>query len=299
MNSQPYLVLPNKCQDFIDYIVNKRQGKKLTFLPTSLWEIPDINPIISTIVGDDNPEIRKKIFIKGAYKDKPKKYSEFKPDIALRCLEYYGFEGCSVVDPFMGRATRGVVSALLNQDYIGYDVSPTTIEWANNNGFQTVNNFFGEQRAVGIMSDGCKLDFTNDNSVDLIFTCPPYWNLEVYEDVPDELSHCRTYNEFLDKMNVCSANCFRVLKPFGFCVFVIGDWKSDGEFYHFSVDLINIFEKNRFYTHDIAINKIYSWLSSQLTRGQNITYRYLGKMHEYIIVFRKQPKAFIVGKGEK
>ena len=295
--SQAPLISVNECQMFLDYVANKRQGKQLTFLPVSLWEIPKINPIISSIVGDDNPEIRKRVFIKGAYKDKPKKYSEFKPDIALRCLEYYGFEGCTVVDPFMGRATRGVVSALLNQDYIGYDVSPVTVEWANNNGFQTVNDFLGEPRAIGIIGDGCELDFTPDNSVDLIFTCPPYWNLEIYENAPDELSHCKTYGEFLDKILECSANCFRILKPLGFCVFVVGDWKSNGIFYHFSVDLISIFEKNGFYTHDIAINKVYSWLSSQLTRGQNIRYRYLGKMHEYIVVFRKQSKAFKFSKG--
>lgn len=292
--SQEPLIQANKCQDFLDYIANKRQGKKLTFLPVSLWEIPDINPIIASIVKDEDPALRKEVFIKGAYRDKPKRYSEFKPDVALRCLEYYGFEGCITIDPFMGRATRGTIAALLNQNYIGYDVSPAVVEWANAGAFTIVNEFLGKQRAKAIEGDGCLLTGTDSKSVDLVFTCPPYWNLEPYDGAPSDLSYCGTYEEFLGRIRVCAENCYRVLKLQGFCVFVVGDWKSKGAFYHFSVDLINIFEQAGFFTHDIGINKVYSWLSTQLTRGQNIRYRYLGKIHEYIIVFRKQEKAFRV-----
>ena len=293
------MIVNNDCQNFIDYIRKQKGDKDFSFIPVSIWDIPNINLIISSIVKDENIEIRKEVFVKGAYKDNPKRFSEFKPDVALRCLEYYGFTNCNTLDPFMGRATRGVVSALLGQNYIGLDISPKVVDWANDNAFKIVNNFLGEERAKGVVGDGCLLKEFQDRSIDLIFTCPPYWNLEIYDDeVENELSHCYSYKNFLERLTICSFNCFRVLKEGGFAVFVVGDWKREGIFYHFGVDLINIFEKIGFYTHDIGINRVYSWLSSILTIRQNQKYRYLGKIHEYIIVFRKVEKSFAFGEDK-
>jgi len=41
------------------------------------------------------------------------------------------------------------------------------------------------------------------------------WNIETYEDVEGELSHYRTYNEFLERIQIAGANCYRILKPGG------------------------------------------------------------------------------------
>ena len=35
--------------------------------------------------------------------------------------------GDTIVDPFAGRMTRAYISASLGRDYVGYDVSPTTV----------------------------------------------------------------------------------------------------------------------------------------------------------------------------
>jgi len=82
-----------------------------------------------------------------------------------------------------------------------------------------------------------------ENCADLIFTCPPFWNIETYEDVEGELSHYRTYNEFLERIQIAGANCYRILKPGGFCVWVVADFRKDG-FKVFHRDVLDIFEKS-------------------------------------------------------
>ena len=67
-----------------------------------------------------------------------------------------------------------------------------------------------------------KLDFYSDGSADLVFSCPPYHNLEKYSDHPLDLSNM-SYADFCEAYADIIAKACRKLKDDRFAVFVVGD----------------------------------------------------------------------------
>lgn len=74
-----------------------------------------------------------------------------------------------------------------------------------------------------IQGDARNLSFIGDNSVHLVVTSPPYWNLKKYNDSPTQMGHIEDYEQFLDELNKVWAECLRVLVPGGRLVCVVGD----------------------------------------------------------------------------
>ena len=52
--------------------------------------------------------------------------SEFHAGLCEDIVRYWSLPGSRIVDPFMGRATRAVVSTMLKRDYYGFEISPST-----------------------------------------------------------------------------------------------------------------------------------------------------------------------------
>ena len=51
----------------------------------------------------------------------------------------------------------------------------------------------------------------NDNSIDLIVTSPPYWNVKDY-GIDDQIGFDQSLDDYLDSMNKVLKECYRVLK---------------------------------------------------------------------------------------
>lgn len=71
--------------------------------------------------------------------------------------------------------------------------------------------------------DARDLSFLGDQSVHLICTSPPYGSLKEYPSHPRQLGNIRSYDGFLEQMNVVLAECLRVLVPGGRVACVVGD----------------------------------------------------------------------------
>jgi DNA modification methylase len=71
--------------------------------------------------------------------------------------------------------------------------------------------------------DARELDWIADESVHLVVTSPPYWNLKKYNDAPGQLGHVQDYEQFLDELDKVWRHCFRALVPGGRVVCVVGD----------------------------------------------------------------------------
>ena len=74
-----------------------------------------------------------------------------------------------------------------------------------------------------INGDARDLSFLDDESVHLIVTSPPYWNLKRYQENPDQLGHIQDYEAFLNELEKVWRHVFRVLVPGGRLVCVVGD----------------------------------------------------------------------------
>lgn len=74
-----------------------------------------------------------------------------------------------------------------------------------------------------IQGDARNLSFLQDESIHLVVTSPPYWNLKQYNDNKDQLGHISDYEQFLTELTKVWQGCFRVLVPGGRMVCVVGD----------------------------------------------------------------------------
>ena len=74
-----------------------------------------------------------------------------------------------------------------------------------------------------INGDARDLSFLDDESVHLVVTSPPYWNLKRYNENPDQLGHIQDYETFLRELEKVWRHVFRVLVPGGRLVCVVGD----------------------------------------------------------------------------
>ena len=74
-----------------------------------------------------------------------------------------------------------------------------------------------------INGDSRDLSFLKNESIHLVVTSPPYWNLKRYNENPDQLGHINEYETFLSELEKVWREVFRVLVPGGRLVCVVGD----------------------------------------------------------------------------
>ena len=209
------------------------------------------------------------------------KFSEFHAGLAKNILYYWSVIDSVVVDPFAGRATRAFMTAALGRKYYGYEISPITMRRVKDH-----LKRFGMAPDL-YLSDGCEMSSTPDNFADLVMTCPPYHQLEKYESTPNQLSDIKNYEDFISKISVCAINMQRVLKPGGFLVWVCGDWRDGKEYRPFHADCINLFKSAGLVYHDLIVMRNQSPFAA-LQVGKVAAKRYTSKVHEFILVFRKE-----------
>jgi 1-aminocyclopropane-1-carboxylate deaminase/D-cysteine desulfhydrase-like pyridoxal-dependent ACC family enzyme len=125
---------------------------------------------------------------------------------------------------------------------------------------------------------------------DLVFSCPPYADLEVYSDDPRDLSAKakESYGLFLESYRAIIRNSCAMLKPGRFACFIVGDVRDkDGNYLNFVSDTIAAFRDAglHFYNEIILVT---SCGSLAIRVGKQFSgYRKVGKTHQNVLVFLK------------
>ena len=212
----------------------------------------------------------------------PADVSIFDPVLCEICYKWFNVEGGAILDPFAGGSVRGIVATKLGYDYTGFDLRPEQVE-ANVNNAQEIG-----VEPVWICDDSNNMDkYIDENSADMIFTCPPYFDLEVYSDNPNDLS-TMSYDEFASVYQSIVEKSVRALKNNRFAVFVVGDVRDKNGFIVSLRDLtIKCFEKCgvRLY-NDIVL--AVSLASASIRAGTPFNAsRKITRVHQYILVFYK------------
>ena len=130
-------------------------------------------------------------------------------------------------------------------------------------------------------------------AVDLVFTCPPYFNLEVYSNHPNDLSACGNYGLFIDGMTAVLQGANARLKENRFLVMVLGDLRNEAGFnYGLIADTIKAAQGLGLglYNEAILLTAVGS-LPVRVGKQFSVN-RKLGRAHQYVLVFYKgDPKA--------
>ena len=145
--------------------------------------------------------------------------SVFDPVIVELAVRWYSAPGGTVLDPFAGGSVRGIVASLLGRNYLGIDLRADQVEANREQGSIASPDY----PPIWVAGDSEKvLDGVEAESVDLVFSCPPYFDLEVYSDDPDDLSNM-DWESFLTSYYEIIRKAAKALKEDRFAVWVIGE----------------------------------------------------------------------------
>ena len=211
--------------------------------------------------------------------------SIFDPVLCEIAYRWFCPAGGRVLDPFAGGSVRGIVANYLGYKYTGVELRAEQIK-ANKKQSKTV---LPGSKPEWLQGDSANIKaLTKGKPCDLVFSCPPYYNLEVYSDLEGELSAKKTYKEFLVGYRAIIKNCVDMLKANRFACFVVGDMRDKKGFYrNFVSDTIAAFVDAGAGLYNDAI-LVTAVGSLPIRAGRQFqSGRKLGKTHQNILVFYK------------
>lgn len=206
------------------------------------------------------------------------------PYVPRNIIKRYSKPGEKVLDVFVGSGTTLVEAKLLGRRSIGVDINPKAIELARENTTFESRNMYEPQLRCG---NACKLDFIEDNSIDLVCTHPPYANIIQYSDgIEGDISTYST-EDFLESMQLISKELWRVLKTSKYCAFLIGDMRKNRNVIPLGFKTLEIFQKNGFTLKEIVIKEQHNCRSTDKWKEKSIQYNFLLLAHEYLFILEK------------
>lgn len=208
--------------------------------------------------------------------------SIFDPVLCEIIYNWFCTKNGIVFDPFAGGSVRGIVAEMLDKKYIGIDLSQKQVD---------ANQINADNLGVcpaWHCDDSRNADkYIVDASADLVFSCPPYHNLEKYSNHPLDLSNMN-YADFIKAYQEIIEIACRKLKQNRFAVFVVGDIRdSKGAYRDFISQTKHIFQEcglclyneiiivNQYGTAPMRAGKIFD-------AGRKTT-----KVHQNVLVFYK------------
>lgn len=185
-------------------------------------------------------------------------------DVA-RLVRFFTKANETVLDPFVGIGSTLKAAAVEGRRGIGIELSPVFAGLTR----QRLKNELGdslfpypEQRLME--GDARQVLTTLDtDSVDLVVTSPPYWQIlhkkdhkvrqerenkglatRYSDDDPRDLGNIEDYETFVSDLTEIFAECTRVLRPKQHLCVVVGDFRDGGRYRMFHADLASELEKD-------------------------------------------------------
>lgn len=195
--------------------------------------------------------------------------------------KWFAMPHSNVFDVFAGDTVFGYVSSYLGNKFTGIELRK---EQADFNTKQTKG-----MDATYICDDGQNvLNHIEPETQDLLFSCPPYFDLEVYSDMENDASNQGSYADFMQIIDNAFSNAIKCLKNDRFAVIVVGDVRNrkTGFYYNFPEDIKAVFRKNGMECLNelILIDPVGT---ARLRATRYMDYRKVAKIHQNVLVFYK------------
>ena len=206
--------------------------------------------------------------------------SLFDPVLAEIVMRWFCPQGGSIIDPFGGEPTKGVVAGALGLTYRACEIRPDQVQLNSDatQEYPTVKYVCGDSNKIS--------DVIEERGFDLCFTSPPYYDLEVYSK--EDMSALGTYEEFMAQYENIFRQCVDMLADGAFLVVKIGEIrnKSTGAYRNFVGDNISTFMRLGL-TYYNEIIMVETGASTALRASKYMDFRKVAKMHQNILVFYK------------
>ena len=211
--------------------------------------------------------------------------------LAEICVRWFGKPQGNVFDCFAGDSVFGYVASSLGMQFAGIELRE---EQARLNNERVKKD---DLSAVYYCDDAMNMDkHIKDGEWDMFFSCPPYADLEVYSDNPNDLSNM-SHDAFFKLYATCLAKTYAKLKPNRFAVVVTSEVRSKkGGYISLVPETIRIMtEAGYSFWNDLILVNTAGTLPLRAGKSMHAS-RKVGRMHQNVLVFYKgDPKAI---KGE-
>lgn len=214
----------------------------------------------------------------------PSDTSIFDPVLCEIMYRWFCPKDGTILDPFAGGSVRGIVANYLGYKYTGIDIRA---EQVNSNNEQAMNILGKDNMPMWICGDSNKVLDDLQGQYDMVFTCPPYADLEVYSDLKGDISNM-DYDDFMFTLESIIRKSCKLLKSGGMAIMVVGEVRNkQGNYYGFVADTIKAFQRCKgmgFYNDAVLATSL---ASAALRAGGNMKYGKLVKVHQNVLMFKK------------
>ena len=240
--------------------------------------------------------------VKSSEENRLKHPAMFPVELCKRLIQIYTKKGDVVLDPFMGSGSTVVAAKDLERKGIGLDINPEFVNLAKRRLSQQKLIKLDVEDAEVYCEDAINLlNIVEPNSVDLVITSPPYWNImkrkrtadykkpRPYSTLPRDLGNISDYGTFMKELKAIFEKVHTTLKHGKRCIVIVMDIRQGSRFIPFHISICKMMEEIGFILEDIIIwdrRKEYSNL-----RPLGFPYVFIvNKVHEYILIFRKNKR---------
>ena len=207
--------------------------------------------------------------------------SVFDATLAEVLVHWFTKESDNIFDPFAG-GTFGFVSSFLKRNFLGMEIRQEQVE---------INQKRADKFNLSCkyVHDSCvNMDnYVKDNSVDLIFSCPPYANLEKYSNLKEDFSNMNQ-KQFIENLCFVLLKNIKKLKENRFFILVLSDVRDKkGNYINLIAKVINFLVENglSFYNDCILVNSVNTASTRANKYMQNS--RKVARIHQNVLVFLK------------
>lgn len=210
--------------------------------------------------------------------------SLFDPVLAEILFLWFAPEAAKIVDPFAGDIRKGAVAGTLGHTFTGIELRPEQYE----ENIQAIEKLNLKDKVSYINADGTTiLNHIEEETQDMLFSCPPYYDLEEYSKMAEDASNQETYEDFIAILDKAFTAGIKTLKNNRFAAVVVGDLRDKkGCYYNFHEDIKFIFNKAGMPLYNELI-LIESGATAGMRANNAMRNRKTVKTHQNILVFFK------------
>jgi len=214
-------------------------------------------------------------------------------------------EGEVIFDPFLGIGSTTKAAYRLGKKGIGIDLNADYCAIAKKRTDQFQADIFDGNAKKLIKpaifnADSRDLDkFLEPESVDLVITSPPYWdilnmkrtvdekNIRKYSNSNKDIGNISDYEGFLQDLKAIYQKVYDVLKPNKRCCCVVMDIRKKDKFYPLHEDQTRIMKEIGFELEEYVLWDRQKEYNNMKTLGYPYVFRF-NKVHEFICIYWKR-----------
>jgi DNA modification methylase len=209
----------------------------------------------------------------------------------------------TILDPFLGIGSTLRAAASIGRSGIGIELNPDFCSIARERLSSIAQDEYRSdvRRRQSVIEGDSRfvLQSIPENSIDLVVTSPPYWDilnqkrtvdykdLRNYSSSEEDLGNIKDYELFLEQLKAVFTEVHRVLKPNKRCISVVMDIRKKDKFFPLHEDQSRIMREIGFELEEYVIWDRQAEYNNMKTLGYPWVFRF-NKVHEYVCIYWKR-----------